>query len=247
MRNFGIEHFHIEPIEEVKDEKQLPAREQYWIEFYDSYQNGYNGSIGGDGSQLYDYDQIWNLWEKGLTIKQISSTIPCNDFVVRTVLDIHQVSTEDRKERSHYRQEAAHKPYRRVVEQIDISTGKVLKSYESVQAASEEIGCDSSYLSRTCRKNKIAFGYRWRYRNDMYVKKDFASKPVCQVDLDTGRIINVFPSTLAAAKAIHGDSSYLSKVCRGIQKSSKGFGWKYIHDVKEQDVVDCLQKRDAER
>jgi len=31
MNKYGIEHFIIEPIEEVTDEKQLSEREQYWI------------------------------------------------------------------------------------------------------------------------------------------------------------------------------------------------------------------------
>ena len=78
-------------------------------------------------------------------------------------------------------------------------------------------------------KNKIAFGYKWQYQDDEYIKKDFTAKPVCKLDLKTGEILEVFPSGAAAAKAVNGDSSYISKVCRGIQKSSKGFGWCYLN------------------
>ena len=230
MNKYGIEHFSITEVEKVDDEKQLSAREQYWIKYYNTYNYGYNASIGGDGLQLYDYDYIWELWEQGNTIKQISALIPCNDYVVRTVLDIHNVSTEERKERSAYRQNEGHKPYRRAVNQIDINTNQIIHSYNSVKEAADSIGCDNSYLSKVCNANKIAFGYKWEYQDKDYIKKDFTAKKVCKLDLITGEILEIFPSGAAAARAVGGDSSYISKVCRGIQKSSKGFGWKFLEE-----------------
>lgn len=230
MNKYGIEHFSISEIEKVDDEKQLSAREQYWIRYYNTYNYGYNASIGGDGLQLYDYDYIWELWEQGNTIKQISAIIPCNDYVVRTVLDIHNVSTEERKERSAYRQDESHKPYRRAVNQIDINTNQIIHSYNSIKEAADSIKCDNSYLSKVCNANKIAFGYKWEYQDKDYIKKDFTARKVCKLDLNTREILEIFPSCSAAARAVGGDSSYISKVCRGIQKSSKGFGWKFLEE-----------------
>ena len=229
MNKYGIEHFTIEEIEEVKDEKQLSEREQYWIKYYNTYNYGYNASIGGDGLQLYDYDYIWDLWEQGNTIKQIAALIPCNDYVVRTVLDIHNVSTEERKNRSAYRQDKSHEPYRRKVNQIDTTTNKIIHTYNSVREAAEAIHCDNSYLSKICKDKKIAYGYQWEYQNDNYIKKDFTAKPVCKLDLKTGKILEIYSSGAAAAKAVGGDSSYISKVCRGIYKSSKSYGWKFLN------------------
>ena len=231
MNKYGIEHFFIEEIEEVSDEKQLSSREQYWIKFYNTYNYGYNASIGGDGLQLYDYDFIWELWQQGKTIKEISTIISCNDYVVRTVLDIHKISTEERKERGSFQLEESHKCYRRKINQIDIQTNKIINTYNSVREASLAIQCDNSYLSKICKNNKIAFGYKWEYQNNDYIKKDFTAKPVCKLDLKTGKVLEVYPSGAAAAKAVNGDSSYISKVCRGIQKSSKGFGWCYLSDM----------------
>ena len=230
MNKHGIEHFFISEVERVDDDKLLSAREQYWIKYYNTYNYGYNASIGGDGLQLYDYDYIWELWEQGNTIKQISMLIPCNDYVVRTVLDIHNVSTEERKERSAYRQDEGHEPYRRRINQIDISTNEIIHTYNSVREAAASIPCDNSYLSKICKDRKIAYGYQWEYQDNNYVKKDFTAKSVCKLDLKTGEVLEVYPSGAAAAKAVGGDSSYISKVCRGIQKSSKGFGWKFLEE-----------------
>lgn len=50
MRKYGIEHFSIEIVEEP-DINILNDREIYWINYYNSYVNGYNATIGGDGKQ----------------------------------------------------------------------------------------------------------------------------------------------------------------------------------------------------
>lgn len=228
MNKYGIDHFTIEQVEEICDEKQLAEREQYWIKYYNTYNYGYNASIGGDGLQLYDYDYIWELWERGDTIKQIAAKIPCNDYVVRTVLDIHNVSTEERKQRSSYRQDEGHKPYRRKVNQIDISSGQIIHIYDSVREAAYAMQCDDSYICKLCKNKKNAFGYQWEYHDNEYIKKDFSSKQVCKIDLKTGEVLEIYPSGAAAARAVNGDSSYISKVCRGLQKSCKGFGWKFL-------------------
>lgn len=47
MRKYGRENFSFEIIEECEEEK-LSEREIYWIDFYDSYEDGYNATRGGD-------------------------------------------------------------------------------------------------------------------------------------------------------------------------------------------------------
>ena len=51
MREYGIQNFTFETIEECPIE-QLNEREKYWIAYYDSYKNGYNGTEGGDFEQV---------------------------------------------------------------------------------------------------------------------------------------------------------------------------------------------------
>lgn len=49
MRKYGIEHFHIELIEETDNPEE---REKYWIEQKQSFKNGYNATLGGDGKNI---------------------------------------------------------------------------------------------------------------------------------------------------------------------------------------------------
>lgn len=227
MNIYGIENFEISEIEKVEDYKNLSEREMYWIEQNNSYLKGYNCTLGGDGALLYNYDLIWDLWESGKTIKEISKEIGCNDFVVRTVLDIHNISTEERKERSMDKQEESHLPFQREVLKLDINTNEILQIYNSVSEAAKDSKCNDSYLSKVCKNKGITCGYKWKYSDKDYIKKDFTPKIVNQLNLKTGEIINTYPSVSAAARAVNGDSSYISKVCRGIYHSSKGYGWSY--------------------
>ena len=55
MRKYGVEHFHIELLEETDNPEE---REKYWIEQKHSYENGYNATKGGDGKSYLDYDLI---------------------------------------------------------------------------------------------------------------------------------------------------------------------------------------------
>ena len=178
MKKYGIENFNIVEIEKVDDHNLLSQKEKYWISYYDTFINGYNNTLGGDGEPLYNYDVIWSLWEDGYKIKEISKKIGCNDFVVRTVLDFHDISTEERMARSYDDQIKTRTRLSRKVRQINIHTGEVLKEYPSISAAAKELEKDSSYLGKVCRKNGEAYGYKWEFVNNEYIKRDFTARKV---------------------------------------------------------------------
>jgi len=46
IHKYGKENFIIEEIEKCNQEL-LNEREKYWISFYNSYENGYNSTLGG--------------------------------------------------------------------------------------------------------------------------------------------------------------------------------------------------------
>ena len=53
IKKYGIENFDFEVIEvfEKEDRVLMGEREQYWIEYYNSYKSGYNETPGGDIQQ----------------------------------------------------------------------------------------------------------------------------------------------------------------------------------------------------
>lgn len=59
LRKLGIDNFNFEIIERCPINK-LNEREKYWIEYYDSFNNGYNQTKGGDYNREYNIPQ-WKI------------------------------------------------------------------------------------------------------------------------------------------------------------------------------------------
>ena len=78
MSSIGVENFSFEVIEECSIE-ELNEKEQFYIKKYNSYidfpnSNGYNLTLGGDGTRKVTEEQILNivkLWEEGKTTGEI--------------------------------------------------------------------------------------------------------------------------------------------------------------------------------
>lgn len=85
MNKYGIENFSIALLEEI-DYTKLSEREQYWIKTLDTYHNGYNATLGGDGKVLYDYEAIIDKYRAGMLIKEIAEYFECSIDTVHTVL-----------------------------------------------------------------------------------------------------------------------------------------------------------------
>ena len=51
FRKYGIDNFKFEVIEKCEIQK-LNEREIYWISYYNSYKEGYNQDLGGEGKRL---------------------------------------------------------------------------------------------------------------------------------------------------------------------------------------------------
>lgn len=66
-----------------------------------------------------------------------------------------------------------------------------------------------------------------RYYNRHYGTLDERlSKPVCQCDLN-GKIIAEFSSIKEAAQTVGADMSHIVKCCKGKNKTTMGYKWKY--------------------
>ena len=57
IHKYGRNHFKIELLEEVSLE-ELNNREKYWISFYDSYNSGYNLTLGGQDSNYFNLHRL---------------------------------------------------------------------------------------------------------------------------------------------------------------------------------------------
>ena len=61
MSKYGIDKFSISLLEETRCPEE---REIFWIKELDSYHNGYNATLGGDGKKYLDYQSIYDTYVK---------------------------------------------------------------------------------------------------------------------------------------------------------------------------------------
>ena len=82
MRKYGIEHFHVELIEETDNPEE---KEIYWIKKMQSFKNGYNATLGGDGKKYIDYNLVIATYNE---LKDITKTAKKLGVHSKTVSDI---------------------------------------------------------------------------------------------------------------------------------------------------------------
>ena len=82
---YGIDSFTIKTLEEV-DHHDLAEREQYWIQKLNTYKDGYNATLGGEGRILYNYEDILDKFLSGMLIKEIAEYFDCDPHTVTKVI-----------------------------------------------------------------------------------------------------------------------------------------------------------------
>lgn len=167
MNKYGIEHFRIELIEEC-DIDFLAEREQYWIEFYDSYHNGYNATLGGDGKPLYNHKAILErLQEYPYPVYVAEEFGCCRDIVCdiakRNNIEVKNCAIE------------AFVNKRKCIAAFDKKTGDFIQTFESTvkaaewcynnqYSASSNSGVRSHIADCANGKRKSAYGFVWKYQ-----------------------------------------------------------------------------------
>lgn len=166
MRKYGIDAFKVETIEECSADTSS-EREIYWIEHYNSFHNGYNATMGGDGKHYVDYDEIYSLWKQGKIIKEISQITGRDENTIRTALNNNGVTKEERLHRAAVRQG---KP----VCQLDKNTNQILGIFENSNDAARQVFKDKEcgkHILEVCQgKRKTAYGYKWVYAENLGIK-----------------------------------------------------------------------------
>lgn len=224
----GIDNFSFEVIEETTIDK-LDEREIYWIQYYNTYYNGYNRTLGGNGNVRLDYDKIKELWEQGLTSKEIANILNTSSCSINIALTNLNITTVEKRERSKKLIEKAYTSYKRPVLKIDINTNKIIETFDSVSAAAKAIGVNRATFREGLQKhNNIYKGYKWFINTITETTRNFSSKSVIKLDPDTKEPLEYFESASAAARAVNlAGATLICRACKNGTKS-RGFYWKYV-------------------
>lgn len=163
MRKYGVEHFHIELIEETDNPEE---REVYWIEKKQSFKNGYNATIGGDGRKYIDYDLVVKTYQDLQNIKLVAKQLNHDESTISKILKEKNI---DIKSSIEWMRENRGKK----VGQYDLNDN-FIQSFDSRGLASKYL-IDNHYttsvaidavagrIGQVCNgKRKTAYGFKWK-------------------------------------------------------------------------------------
>lgn len=226
IQKLGIQNFTFEVLEECKI-NELDQREKYWIQYFNSYEEGYNLTLGGSGNNNplnLDYEAIYQRFLETNSMSKTAEEFNCSVTPVRNALRQHGIDYSDVEKE---------KP----VEQIDPITLQVIKVYPSIAEAGKALGVTYSAISLAANgTSQTSCGYYWRFVGEtkQFDKKTIKKwkRKIAQYNLDTNELITTFSSAADAARSLGKDGknggSQIISACKGIYKQAYGYKWKYL-------------------
>lgn len=166
MKKYGIEHFHVELVEETNNPEE---REQYWIKFYNSYgSTGYNATMGGDGKKYIDINKLIEAYNRLGTIVAVSQETGHSGYYIGRLLKQMGIQVT-------VAQEINKKKCSKQVAQCDKDTHEQLKTFNSLIdaarylqekqiSASKNTHGIAGHIGQVCNgKRKTAYGFYWEF------------------------------------------------------------------------------------
>lgn len=212
IRKYGAENFIVEEIEECRQD-ELNSREMYWIKYFDTFNNGYNLTLGGGGKKSIDIETVYKLWDDGLSVVQIADKINKNRTAILNIL-------------SDYKNYSPFEGNRRGSHQKPVlmcdRNDTVLNRFDSIIDAQRKTGL--THIGECCRGNrKTDGGYIWKFEQEEHCTNTFTSRKRNSVRcIETGIIYN----SANYAERLLG-ISHISDCCRGKRETAGGFTWEF--------------------
>ncbi len=227
MRKYGKDNFLFEIIELCpKDNNILTEREIYWINYYNSYEEGYNETRGGEGHFKFYPEEIIKLWDNGLSIYEITQQIGCEKQTVYDTLKDHPTfSTQISMERSAPRRskllsKAVSDRQSYPVYQYDLE-GNFIAEYPNLTAAANAFGypCDHSICKVINNQGtaKLAYNFQWSKEKVDKMPVYHSTTKIGVRNINTGKC---FASIREAAKWANVDKEGIRRAIYGQQKFS---------------------------
>lgn len=233
IRKYGKSNFELIVLEECPKEK-LNEREIYWIEYYDTYNDGYNQTIGGDTlKNTIDRANIYRLWDEGKSIKDIREiTKHGKHQIIRILEGYDKYSPEESKRRGF---SSASKTRGKTVYRYQMN-GEYIDEFWSIAEAGRKTGTRNTDISLCLNgSQQSANNYRWSFEKKDNIgeyKAEMANKKKAVIKYDEdNNFIEEFASITDAAKSV--GLKGLSGIIKSCEKDvlCKGYKWKYKYQI----------------
>lgn len=244
IRKYGIENFIIEQLDKAYSLEELKNQEIYYINKYDTYNNGYNSTRGGefssnkipvvqltlDGIFIKEWDSMTKA-ETELNITDISSNCTGKKKSSGGFLWIYK---EDYKNGIRKVYENINDYNRKSIIQLDLQ-GLFIKEWASAREIERELGFGYKNISLCCLgKTKKAYDFMWVFSNEYkksakptkYINRHY--KPTILLDLK-GNYIKTFESAIYASQELGISESAITQCCRG--KRGKVYNFIFMYKL----------------
>lgn len=166
FRKYGYENFDIEIVEECSN-NVVDEREKYWIMYYNSYKNGYNATLGGEGTISIDRQLVIDTYKRLKTCKAVAKELNIGADTVSNILKSQGIEIISGQE---WNKINTNKP----VNMID-NNGNILKTFNTLKEAAlyiqkeKNITTDckgiTSHIRAVCNnKRKTAYSHKWKWK-----------------------------------------------------------------------------------
>lgn len=168
MRKYGSDKFKIDILEECNNEV-LNQKEIEYIRKYDTFKNGYNMTMGGEGQAVIEYDKskIIEMFNKGMSLNSIKRELGVNGRAVNYIIkdSLKEIAFENECKR---------------LMLYDIEF-KPIGYFQSILSAMNWVKDNTEYnvgtrefyrrIHDVCKNLGVGYGYRWQYINDISYKE----------------------------------------------------------------------------
>lgn len=176
FKKYGISAFKFEVVEECSIE-ELNEREIYWIAQYDSFNNGYNMTLGGEACNGTNDKVVYQYDLSGQFIKEYKSA---HDAARKNNIQFTNICKVCRGERKtaggfgwSYTKTESIEPIK--TKRLGDGTvlqftkeGEFVAEYSSAKEARRQTGINDTTIGLVCKgKGKTAGGFVWKYKNDV--------------------------------------------------------------------------------
>ena len=163
INKYGIENFSIELIEETNNPLE---REIYWIEYYGSFKNGYNATMGGNGKRYLDYDLIISTYNQLQNINKVAKILNVDQGSISTILNMYNINII-------HGGKVTKRQSSKIVAMIDKNTNQIIKVFSSHMDAARWLITNNKSSDKDIKiagrigsvvkgKRKTAYGYQWK-------------------------------------------------------------------------------------
>lgn len=168
IRTLGADKFKIVLLEEC-DDSIASEREKYYIDFLDTFHNGYNETLGGDGKPTINHSEALETYFDYCNVGVAAERLGIDEKTMRKILQesnvkyvsFHQQANPviciDCDSRKEYIMESITGASKRI---YNSKFGKT--KFEYTKSEMNQLSGMSSHIRRAMRTQGIAYGFMWR-------------------------------------------------------------------------------------